>query len=162
MEVDDSCFTTKTSKEPVKFLNFAGAVSKKTNENDNEGWTKVQSRSWHKRKKRKSENDRNSRITGQRKLTDGVFKSSAKTVDIFIGNVDKSTTCDSICDYIVNNFDVTPLDVLKLDIQTDSYNCFKVKIYMNDKDALFNGNLWPAGIVINKFDSKKSSFNKSS
>ena len=45
MEVDDSCFTTKTNQEPVKYLNFAGAVSKKTNENDNEGWTKVQSRS---------------------------------------------------------------------------------------------------------------------
>ena len=55
MEVDDSCFTTKINQEPVKSLNFVDAVSKKTNENDNEGWTKVQSRNCHKRKKRKSE-----------------------------------------------------------------------------------------------------------
>ena len=58
---------------------------------------------------------------------------------------------DSISSYITENFDVNCSQIEKLNTRADDYNCFKVSVNINDRDKLFKPDLWPEGIVINKF-----------
>ena len=95
-------------------------------------------------------------ITGS-KNTNLSFKGIERTVDVFIGRVQVSSTTEDICDYIKRNFEIDVHKVIKLDIKSENYNCFKVNINLKDREKLFSSELWPEGVVVNKFYSKKKS-----
>ena len=131
-------------------------------EEESDGWTVHHSKNWRRNNNRRNSNrgktkyqKSSSRVTGQKVVTNQLFKSSNKSVDLFLGNVDKSTNIKDINDYISENFKIDPLDVTKLDTKTDYCNCYKIKVLLNDRDELFNGALWPSGVIINKFYIKR-------
>ena len=99
-------------------------------------------------------------MTGLRQITNAQFKSSNKSVNVFIGNVDTSIPIKVIKKYITENFNISIIGSEKLQIKIQSFICYKITINLNDRDALFNSSLWPTGIVIDKFYSKNRSFNQ--
>ena len=101
-------------------------------------------------------NNHSFRLTGQINSKISTFKSVEKMVDIFLTNVDKLATTDDIEKYILDNFNIQVIEVNKLDIKTNVYNCFKIKINLNDREKLFDASLWPSGIIVNKFYSRRN------
>ena len=53
--------------------------------------------------------------------------------------------------YIKEVFDIVDKKIEILKIKTDKYNAFKVTVNLSDRDTLFKPDLWPEGLVINKF-----------
>ena len=116
---------------------------------DNREW--LPSHAWSRRNRRNANFKQKLFVTGVRKDASGTFKSVEKVVDVFIGRVHTSVDSDSISSYITENFDVNCSQIEKLNTRADDYNCFKVSVNINDRDKLFKPDLWPEGIVINKF-----------
>ena len=71
--------------------------------------------------------------------------------DVFLGRMDNSITVDDINQYISDNFDIEAHKVEELKIKTDQYKAFKVTISINEREKLFNAELWPEDIIIDKF-----------
>ena len=106
--------------------------------------------------------DNSGRLRGIRKGS-GIssFKAVKRTVDVFLGRVDKDTTTDIIHDYVKDNFNVTCVKIEKLEIKTELYNAFKITVSLSDRDLLFNRDLWPEDVVISKFYNRnKSNYRK--
>lgn len=102
-----------------------------------------------------------SRLTGVRKEGVSSFKAVKRTVDVFIGRVDKDVNEDVIKDYIKDTFNISCMNVVKLQIKTDLYNAFKVTVALSERENLFNSDLWPEDVVINKFYNRnKGTLNK--
>ena len=95
------------------------------------------------------------RIMGKR--TEGhTFRAVKRTVDVFLGRVDPSVTVDDIKQYIGENFDINILNVDQLAIKSDRFVAFKITVNLNDRDALFNCDMWPEDVIIDKFYSHRS------
>ena len=94
-------------------------------------------------------------VTGKKKSNSDNFKSAERFVDVFIGRADKSVNAEIISEYATDNFDVNCKDVEKLVTKTDQYNCFKVKVNINDRDKLFKSEFWPEGIIVKKYYLRK-------
>ena len=88
------------------------------------------------------------------------MKGITKTVDVFIGRLDISSTPEEINKYIESTFDIKVINTEKLSINNNTYNCFKVNIQIQDRDKLFDSNMWPQGVIVNKFYLRKSKINK--
>lgn len=118
------------------------------NDADSEaGWVRVGSKRNQKR--------RNSVIiTGRRKNNATSVKSINRTVDVFVGRVDKNVTSEDLSAYIVDNFEINIINICKLDTITQDYNCYKVTVSINDREKMFNADQWPEGIIIKKFFNK--------
>ena len=92
------------------------------------------------------------RLRGIRKGSDSsAFKAVKRTVDVFLGRVDRDTNTEIIHDYIKDNFNVTCVKIEKLQIKTELYDAFKITVSLSDRDVLFNRDLWPEDVVISKF-----------
>ena len=118
-----------------------------------EGWTLVEKRrrSIHGVKKLST------RITGSKQTKNDIgLKASNRTVDIFIGRIDVSNTIDDLKMYIKDNFRINIIDISQITARYNHYNCYKVQILLNDRDCLFNANMWPEGVIINKFYNRKN------
>ena len=161
---------SQSGAKPKFTLKVPDANLRKESEDDEDGWTLVDNSRKKKKmfeqengittyKKTDTKNRKYSRLTGQRQVTDAQFKSSNKTVDVFIGNVDTSIPIEVIEKYVAENFNISIIGTEKLQTKTQSYNCYKITINLNDRETLFNSSLWPTGIVIDKFYSKNRSFN---
>ena len=124
-----------------------------TNANEN-NWNKVDNRK--KSKDIKPNNSINThRLTGAKKIDNGVFKAVKRSIDVYIGRVHPSVTTDDVKKYIMENFKVEVLEISQLEIRTTSHNSFRVRIYLDDRDTLFKAETWPENMVISKFYSKK-------
>ena len=102
------------------------------------------------------------KVTGSRKTSSGhSFKAAMRMADVFVGRVDKDVTIDCIEDYIKNSFSVHVHAITQLGIRSDRFNAFKVNVKFSDRDKLFNADLWPEDILVNKFYSRsRDSHNK--
>ena len=94
-------------------------------------------------------------IMGSKFSPNNKFKAASRTIDIFIGRVDISVDSEAIKEYVKNNFSIDILEITKLDIKAENYNAFKVTVNFSDRNALFNGNNWPCGIIINKYYNRR-------
>ena len=135
--------------------------SQNTDCDDESGWSVYhrKRRNYENRNNVKTENPR-SLIIGSKKITGNSLKGIAKTVDVFIGRLDISSTPDEINKYIQSTFDVKVINTEKLSINNNTYNCFKVNIQIQDREKLFDSNMWPQGVIVNKFYLRKSKINK--
>ena len=125
---------------------------------DLEGWTLV-----NKNKNRKTPNLRpgflgqgsqkrdSYRVLGANKDGRLSLKAVQKTADAFVGRVTKDIGESDIKQYIKKVFDIVVKKIEILKIKTDEYNAFKVTVNLSDRDTLFKPDLWPEGLVINKF-----------
>ena len=124
-------------------------VSEKEN-----GWTHVNRRNRNNEFKNSNSNNMN-RFTGAKKNVAGVFKAVKRTIDVYIGRVDPSVTTNDVKKYIMENFKIEVLEISQLEIKTTSYNSFRVRIYLHDRDVLFKAETWPENMIISKFYSKR-------
>ena len=85
------------------------------------------------------------------------FKAVKRTVDIFLGRVDKDATTDIIHDYVKDNFNVDCIKIEKLLIKTELYNAFKLSVSISDRELLFNMDSWPEDVIISKFYNRNKS-----
>jgi len=91
------------------------------------------------------------RLMGARKDCVSSLRAVRRTVDVFIGRIHKEADENVIKDYIKETFNIVCYKVEKLQIKTDLYNAFKVTMSFSERDALFNSDMWPEDVVINKF-----------
>ena len=94
-------------------------------------------------------------ILGSKVSPNSKFKAANRTTDVFIGRVHTSVDSEEIKEYVKDKFNVSILEISKLDIKAENHNAFKVKINVSDRNALFNGNKWPCGIIINKYYNRR-------
>ena len=100
---------------------------------------------------------RRSRTTGVRgsgRNTGGALKAAFRSVDVFIGRVSNDIDCDGIKNYINSVFNIQTLTISEIEIRATDYKAFKVGVNLNDREALFNADLWPENIIVDKFYNK--------
>ena len=110
------------------------------------GWNPVNNKRNRQRHKRN-----NSIVTGSKKLGSGTLKGINQTVDVFIGRIDNDADDNVLKSYIEDNFKIKLIAIQQLTIKSDLYRCFKVKVNLVDKDVLFNSEMWPEGVQVNKY-----------
>ena len=96
------------------------------------------------------------RLTGTRKEIH-TLKAVKRTGDVFVGRVETSVSVEDMTEYIKDNFEVNPLGVELLKIKTDRYVAFKITLNLSERDKLFNSDLWPEDLIVDKFYSNRSS-----
>ena len=79
-----------------------------------------------------------------------------RTVDVFLGRVDKEVTIDNVKDYIKDTFDVMVQSVESVEIQSKQFNAFKITVHTEGRETLFNDVLWPEGMIVNKFYKRRN------
>ena len=116
-------------------------------------WTLVQRNK--KKREHLAKRTQFARVTGSLKTSSGhSFRAAIRMADVFIGRVHKDVTCECLSEYINNSFHVNVEAVSQLDIRSDRFNAFKVTVKLSDRDKLFNAELWPEDILVNKFYSR--------
>ena len=83
------------------------------------------------------------------------FKAVKRYVDVYVGRLELGVDCDDITGYIKENFKVEVLNVMKLDIYSRDFNSFKVTVCMDEREKLFNADMWPQGVIVDKFYNRK-------
>ena len=151
--------------EDVEHMGSSGSVSSllsvegkmKRFIQDEDGWEQV-----NRRRKQRNYNQTgggqqgfrkrdNFRVLGANKDDRFSLRAVGKTADVFLGRVDKNVEKTNIEQYIKDVFGITVKKVEYLKIKTDEYNAFKVTVDLFERDNLFKPDLWPEGMVVNKF-----------
>lgn len=125
-------------------------------EENSDEWTLIESRKKRYSHRRKR-NDSNNYITGSKQDSTNNLKGINKTVDIYIGRVDISSTPEILRSYIETNFEINVNNVDKIITKTDKFNSFKVNVELKNREVLFKHDMWPEGIIINKFYNRNKS-----
>ena len=81
-----------------------------------------------------------------------------RTADVFLGRMDNAVSEEDIKQYVVDNFQIDVFKIEKLDIKTDLYNAFKITVSFNERDKLFNSELWPEDVIVDKFYNRSKKF----
>ena len=136
---------------------ISGESSRKRSMQDEEGWRVVN----RKRKPRTSHQTSvgqqgfrkrdNYRVLGASKDDRFSLRAVGRTADVFLGRVDKNVEESDIEQYIRDVFDIAVKKIEILKIKTDEYNAFKVTVDLSERDNLFKPDLWPEGMIVNKF-----------
>lgn len=96
-----------------------------------------------------------SRLVGARRGT-GTLKAVRRTADVFIGRLDTSITAEDVATYIDSTFDIMVYSIQQLDIISKDFVAFKVNVNMNDRTKLFNSELWPEDVIVDKYFNRNS------
>ena len=70
---------------------------------------------------------------------------------MFLGRMDNDVSVESIRNYIQEIFEIHVYNIEELKIVTDEYKAYKINVSLNERGKLFNAELWPEGIVIDKY-----------
>ena len=54
------------------------------------------------------------------------------------------------------NFNVIVQSIENVKIFSNDFNAFKITTFLDERDKLFNADLWPEGMIVNKFYRRKS------
>ena len=79
-----------------------------------------------------------------------------RTVDVFLGRVHKEVDIDIIRNYIKENFEIDPQNIEDINIKSEYFNAFKITVFIDEREKLFNAELWPEGLIVNKFYRRKN------
>ena len=102
------------------------------------------------------------RLRGARKgVGTSSFRAVKRTVDVFLGRVHKDNLIQDIKDYVKDTFNVECLNIEKLEIKTEVFNAFKIKVSLSDRELLFKPNLWPEDVVVRKYYNRLKNRNSS-
>ena len=105
----------------------------------------------------RNDNDKKVRTTGVKgsgRNAGGTLRAASRSVDVFIGRVSSDVDCDGINDYIKEIFGVQTLSINEIGIRATDYKAFKVGVKLTDRDKLFDADLWPEDIIVDKFYNK--------
>ena len=84
------------------------------------------------------------------------MKSAIRTGDLYIGRCEPSSCPQDILNYVENEFNIKPINCIKLDTKVPFSTAFKLTVNMDDREKLLNSDCWPIGIVCRKFFSSKN------
>ena len=148
-----------TYAEQANKNNKAASVvpSDSDQENDNP-WTVAGARRREKRQHRLMRKEtegkqRSTRVTGSRK-SHHQLKAVRRTADVFLGRMDSDVSIECIKSYIQETFELHVYNIEELKIVTDEYKAYKITVSLDEREKLFNPELWPEGIVVDKFYSR--------
>ena len=94
-------------------------------------------------------------IRGVKKIS-GAVKGVRKTMDVYVGRLDSSVTCDDLKSYINDEISVNMISCICLSSADAQVKSFKVTVYAEDRDILLNENLWPENVFVRKYFSSKN------
>ena len=114
------------------------------NTNSN-GWTLVD------RRRMRNDNNRGNKVTGAHRSNTSSFKAAPRLIDVFVGRVDNSVTEEVLKEYIMDTFGISMVLVNNLIIKTSEHKAFKVTLKFSERNKLFDADLWPEDIVVDKF-----------
>lgn len=117
-------------------------------DNEQDGWIEINRR-------RKAQRGKNKGVRGTGKGIGGQVRAVRRTADVFLGRVDHSVTENDIKEHIKDNFDISVLNIEKIEIKSTSFNAFKIAVLLSERDSLFNSDKWPEDMVVDKFYSNK-------
>ena len=120
-----------------------------------DGWKVVGGRPRPRNRYTGSRPHSNYRVMGSRKNDHSLMKAVKRTADVFLGRVDKSVKEEEITQYIEDSFSVTVEKIEILNIKTDQFNAFKITVPSIERDKMFNSELWPEGMVVNKYHNRR-------
>ena len=125
-----------------------------------EGWTLVR------RKKHQSpcsigntvkeRNITSYRLLGSKRDVPFAMRPVRRMADIFLGRANKDVEVDAIKECIKDNFNVIVQNIENVKIFSNDFNAFKITTFLDERDKLFNADLWPEGMIVNKFYKRKS------
>ena len=118
-------------------------------------WTVAGEKQKAHRQRQRFRKETSGRVTGSRKEVHQL-RAVKRTADVFIGRMDNDVTIEEIKDYISVNFELNVLNMEQLVIKTDKYRAYKVTVNMNERDKLFNAELWPEDVIVDKFYNRRS------
>ena len=98
----------------------------------------------------------NYNIMGAKKTSHNNFKGVKRTVDVFLGRVVKTAAIEDISNYIEETFNVTPISLEPIKIGSKVFNAFKLTVLLDQRDKLFNADMWPEDVVVKKYYSRRS------
>ena len=107
-----------------------------TNVPENSEWQLVSGR----RKKKDT-------IRGVKKIS-GAVKVVRKTMDVNVGRLDSSVTCDDMKRYINDEISVNMISCIFLSSADAQVKSFKDTVYAEDRDILFDENLCPENVFV--------------
>ena len=101
------------------------------------------------------------KILGSReKETSDDFFGAPRTMDIYVGGCDLSSTKEKLITYCKKKVTLTTIQCEELVTRSDRYKSSKVSIDLNDKSKLMSSEFWPSGIIVRKFYKPRNSDNK--
>lgn len=121
---------------------------KSPNENP---WTTVQRKG-----DRRRGTNRISGVRGSRKCDGTTFKAAKRFVDVYIGRVDLEVKAEDIQEHIRSVCGVKS-SVSEINIRSDEHRAYKVNVNILDRDKLFDSELWPENIIVDKFYNRSKS-----
>lgn len=98
----------------------------------------------------------NYRVTGVKRMDDHAFIGVKKTIDVFLGRVTGSVECQDIKTYIKDVFNIDVINIEELEILSVNTKAFKITVYLDERECLFDSELWPEGVVVDKFYKKRN------
>ena len=91
-------------------------------------------------------------IVGNKKsTTDTKLKSAERILDIYVGNCDISTTCDTLTEYILDESSMKLKNCIELKSSHGYSKSFKISVLSNERDLLLKPEIWPNGVSVRKF-----------
>lgn len=111
-----------------------------------EGWKEYKSRN-AKRREYKG-------ILGKKSHENLSIKAVTRYLDVFIGRVDPGVTMDDLIDYIRKTFNISVVNIAQLEIRSDNFIAFKVTVKAMEREKLFNTDMWPEDLIVDKFYNK--------
>ena len=150
--------TPTYAEQANKNSKAASIVSSDSDQEDDNPWAVAGARRREKRQHRLMRREtegkqRSARVTGSRK-SHHQLKAVRRTADVFLGRMDSDVSIGSIKNYIQETFEIHVYNIEELKIVTDEYKAYKITVSLHEREKLFNPELWPEGIVVDKFYSR--------
>ena len=89
-------------------------------------------------------------IKGQKTVT-GMFKSAARSADLYVGRCDKSVTKDTIKNFCIEEIKVPLLACQCISRDDSDVKSFKLTVSYEFLGKLLDPALWPEGVHVRKF-----------
>ena len=117
-----------------------------------------QQRRQQRRFRREAEGERRvaGRVTGSRKVSEKL-RAVRRTADVFLGRMDNEVIAEDIEHYIKECFGLNVDKIEELKIMTNQYKAFKVTLPINEREKLFNAELWPEDVIVDKYYNRSKS-----
>ena len=112
------------------------------------------SEDWKEYKSRNAKRREYKGILGKKSHDNLSIKAVSRYLDVFIGRVDPGVTMDDLIEYIRKTFNISVVNIAQLEIRSDNFIAFKVTVKAMEREKLFNADLWPEDLIVDKFYNK--------
>ncbi|KAK3887456.1 hypothetical protein Pcinc_008458 [Petrolisthes cinctipes] len=92
-------------------------------------------------------------VRGTKSVHNSRFKGSARTADIYIGNVDLESDVEDVMQYVQDDLQIKVIGCSELVSQyaNRDWKSFKLTVDMNDRERLLQPDCWPESVNVRKY-----------